>query len=155
LEVFVIGLPAFALSLQPNKDRVEGKFISYVIKKSLPGALLMVISVIIIEIIKKVVGVFDDSVYTTMQVYTIFLSGLINLLFVCRPFTKYRTVLFTISAVIIVGVVLFSILLGLPFLGFNSFVPLSTYWHHVLIVFGITLLDIPLAIILKKLFDKI
>ncbi len=155
LEVFVIGLPAFALSLQPNKDQITGKFISYVIKKSLPGALLMVLSVVIIEIIKKTLGVFDDSVYTTMQVYTIFLSGLINLLFVCRPFTKYRAILFIASAVIIISIVLFSIFAGFSFLGFNAFIPISTYWHHLLIILGITLFDIPLALLLKGLFSKI
>lgn len=155
LEVFVIGLPAFALSLQPNKERVKGKFISYVIKKSVPGALLMVISVLIIEIIKKTMGIFDDSVYTTMQVYSIFLSGLINLLFVCRPFTRYRTILFIVSSIIIIGIVLYSTFVGLPFLGFNAFTPLSKYWQNILVVFSITLLDIPLAILLKKLFNKI
>ena len=154
LEVFVIGLPAFALSLQPNKDRVSGKFISYVIKKSLPGALLMVISVVIIEILKKTLGMFDDSVYTTMQIYAIFLSGLINLLFVCYPFTLYRVILFVSSAVIIVGIILYAAFIGLPFLGFSAMQPLTSYWHHLLIVLGITLIGIPLSLILQKLFNK-
>lgn len=155
LEVFVIGLPAFVLSLQPNKNRITGRFISYVIKKSLPGALLMVISVAIIEILKKTLGIFSDDVYTTMQVYTIFLSGLINLLIVCKPFTKYRAILFLSSTIIVVGIVLFSIFFGFNFLGFNSFMPISTYWHHALIVPAVTILDIPLAILLNKVFEKI
>lgn len=155
LEVFVIGLPAFVLSLQPNKNRITERFISYVIKKSLPGALLMVISVVIIEILKKTLGIFSDDVYTTMQVYTIFLSGLINLLIVCKPFTKYRAILFLSSTIIVVGIVLFSIFFGFNFLGFNSFMPISTYWHHALIVPAVTILDIPLAILLNKVFEKI
>ncbi len=155
LEVFVIGLPAFVLSLQPNDSRVEGRFISHVIKKSLPGALLMVTSVVIIEIIKKTVGLFDTEIYTTMQVYTIFLSGLINLFFVCRPFTKYRTTLFTASAVIILGIITYAVFIGLPFLSFNAMTPVSTYWHHLLIVLAITVFDIPFAVLLQYITNKI
>ena len=154
LEVFVIGLPAFALSLQPNKDRVSGKFISYVIKKSCPGALLMVISVVIIEIIKKTVGLFSDDVYTTLQIYAIFLAGLINLLFVCKPFSRYRATLFIISSIIIVGIIIFAVFIGLPFLGFNAMQPVSTYWHHLLMLLGITIICVPLSIVLQKLFDR-
>ena len=155
LEVFVIGLPAFALSLQPNDQRVEGRFISHVIKKSLPGALLMVISVVIIEILKNVLGTFDSEVYTTMQVYTILLSGLINLFFVCRPFTKYRLILFSVSATIIVAIILIAAFIGLSFFNFNAMMPLSTYWHHLLIVLGVCAIDFPLAILLQTLCNKI
>lgn len=155
LEVFVIGLPAFALSLQPNDERVKGRFISSVIKKSLPGALLMFISVIIIEVIKKTLGMFDDSTYTNMQVYTIFLSGLINLFFVCRPFTKYRTILFAVSSIIILGVILCAVFCGLTFLSFSAMTPLNKYWHHLLIVLGILILDVPLSILLQFICNKI
>lgn len=155
LEVFVIGLPAFALSLQPNNERVEGRFISHVIKKSLPGALLMVISVVIIEILKNTLKIFGNDIYTTMQVFTIFLSGLINLLFVCRPFTKYRLILFTASATIVVGIVLYSAFIGLSFLNFTAMTPVAEYWHHLIIVALITIIDIPLAILLQFICNKI
>ena len=155
LEVLVIGLPAFFLSLQPNDSIVEGKFISYVIKKSLPGAFLMVISVIIIEIFKKALGLFPDDVYTTMQVFTIFCSGIINSFFVCRPFNVFRTILFTTAAILILAIVLLSIFVGLEFFSFTAMMPLSTYWHHVLIVACVILLDFPLAILLQFLCDKI
>ncbi len=155
LEVFVIGLPAFALSLQPNDARVEGRFISHVIKKSLPGALLMVISVVIIEILKNTLHLFDTNIYTTMQVFAIFISGLINLLFVCKPFTKYRAILFTSSTAIVIGIILYSIFIGLPFLNFNVMTPISTYWHHLLIIVVVAVIDIPLAILLQFLCNKI
>ena len=155
LEMLVIGLPAFFLSLQPNDARVEGNFISYVIKKSLPGALLMVISVIIIEIFKKTLGIFSDDVYTTMQVFTIFCSGIINLFFVCKPFNIFRTILFTTAAVLILAIVLLSIFVGLEFFGFIAMMPFSKYWHHVLLVALVVLIDYPLAILLQFLCNKI
>ena len=155
LEVFVIGLPAFALSLQPNDARVEGRFISHVIKKSLPGALLMIISVVLIEIIKKTIGIFSVDIYTTMQVYAIFLSGLINLFFVCKPFTLFRTTLFIVSSIIILAIITIALLVGIQFFNFTAMVPLSTYWHHLLILLSITLLDIPLGMLLQYLFSKL
>jgi cation-transporting ATPase E len=155
LEVFVIGLPAFALSLQPNKERVSGRFINYVIKKSLPGALTMVFSVVLIEIIKKTLGYFSDEIYTTLQVYAIFLSGLVNLLFVCRPFTKYRTILLVLTSIIVIGIILFTIFVGFPFINFYPMLPFGNYWHHLLIVLGTTILCFPLSILFQLLFNKV
>ena len=158
LEFIVIGLPAFFLSLQPNDSRVEGRFISYVIRKSLPSALLMIFGVIVVEIIKKSLGMFDDSIYTNMQVYLILCAGLINLLFVCRPFTKFRTVLFTIVSATVLTVVVSSIFNLIPFINdfflYKPMIPVSTYWHHLLIILTILLIDVPIAIGLQKLFDK-
>ena len=40
-EMFVSAVPSLALSLQPNTERVKGKFIPFVISRALPGALTM------------------------------------------------------------------------------------------------------------------
>lgn len=155
LEVLVIGLPAFILSLQPNDARVEGKFVSSIIKKSLPGSLLMLISVLIIEVFKKCLGLFGDEVYTTMQVFTILCAGVINLMYVCRPFNLLRAVLFSSSAILVLLVICISMFVGLDFFGFSLMMPLSEYWHHVLIVASVILLDIPLSILLQWACSKI
>ena len=47
-EFFVAAIPSFAISLQPNHDRVKGKFILYVLSRSLPGAITLIISVMTI-----------------------------------------------------------------------------------------------------------
>lgn len=155
LEVLVIGLPAFILSLQPNDARVEGRFVSSIIKKSLPGSLLMLISVLIIEVFKKCLGIFGDEVYTTMQVFTILCAGVINLMYVCRPFNLLRAVLFSSSAILVLLVICISMFVGLDFFGFSLMMPLSEYWHHVLIVASVILLDIPLSILLQWACSKI
>ena len=155
LEVFVIGLPATFLSFQPNDSRVEGRFISYVIRKSLPGAILMTISVIIVEIFKISLNMFDTEVYTTMQVFTIFFSGLINLYHACKPLNFFRSILFFTNLFIVSTIVIISIISGLTFLNFTVMSPLSMYWHHLLIVASIILLDIPLSLLFRSFFDKI
>jgi len=158
LEFFVIGIPAFCLSLQPNDSRIQGKFINYVIKKSLPSALLMIFNVIVIEIIKKAWGLFDDNIYVNMQVFAILVAGVINLFIVCKPLNKYRSVLFFVSAFLVIMVILFAIFNVIPFINgffkYTAMIPFGNYWHHILIIFGTAVIDVPLAVLLQKLFKN-
>ena len=41
LEIFVIGLPSFFLALQPNINRIKGKFMSNLLKNALPAGICM------------------------------------------------------------------------------------------------------------------
>ncbi len=154
IEVLVIGVPAFFLSFQPNEARVSGKFIAYVIGKSLPGACLMLLSVIIIELIKNTLGLFDTSVYTTMSVFALTYAGIVNLFATCRPLNKYRALLFFGSTACVTAIVLFTIIFGIPMLEFTKMLPLAEFWHHHLIVIAIILLDLPLSLLLQKAFNK-
>ncbi len=157
LEILIIGIPSFFLSLQPNKSRVEGKFINYVIKKSVPSALLMAMSVGIIELFKVTIGTgtYSDALYQTLSVYALTFSGLVNLIIICRPFNKYRAVLFSASAAILIGIFAITVFCGLEVLGFVKMSPLSEYIVPLIILFGIIVADFPLSVLLQKLFDKI
>ncbi|MBQ0099285.1 MAG: HAD-IC family P-type ATPase, partial [Firmicutes bacterium] len=126
LEVFIIGLPSFFLSFQPNDSRVSGKFIEYVISKSLPSAILMVLSVFIMKgAITIFVPDISNDMTTTMEVFAIIFSGIINLVRICRPFNAYRTVLFSAIATIVASIVLFTFFFGLSIFNFQSFMPIK------------------------------
>ena len=155
LELFIIGIPSFFISLQPNKARVEGRFINYVIKKSVPSAVLMALSVGIVELFKHTLGVFSYGVYQTLSVYALTFSGLINLGIICRPFNRFRTVLFAMCSFIIAGVFAVTVFYGFNMLGFVSFSPVSEYYVALLILFGIILIDFPLSLILQNFFEKL
>lgn len=45
-ELFIAAIPSVFLSLQPNTDRVQGKFITYVISRAFPGAFTLAFAVI-------------------------------------------------------------------------------------------------------------
>ena len=45
ISMFTIGAPGFLLALEPNKNRIEGRFITNVLLKALPGGLTDVIAV--------------------------------------------------------------------------------------------------------------
>jgi cation-transporting ATPase E len=59
-----IGIPAFFLALEPNHERVKGKFITNVFLKALPGGITDVVLILLIE---AFVAVFD---FPTEQLYT-------------------------------------------------------------------------------------
>ena len=159
LEFFVIGVPSFFLSLQPNDSRVEGKFINYVVAKSLPAALLMLLSVGVIELLKRVMGFYPDDIpreiYTTMQVFALTFAGIANLYMISRPLNRYRFVLVACCFAVILAAFIVTVVYGIDILGFAAFTPLILCWHHVAIVISIALLNIPLAFALQKLFEFI
>ncbi|MDY0214661.1 MAG: HAD-IC family P-type ATPase [Bacilli bacterium] len=110
-ELLSLGIPAFFLSLQPNKERVRGTFMNNVIRRSVPGGLLIVAAAFMLYITKnfeEMLGgvVSDTSVQQiTMSIISItFLSFLIlyrNML----PMNKYRLSLFIVLSVIAVTMI--------------------------------------------------
>lgn len=95
LEVCVIGIPSFFLSLQPNNDRVEGKFITQVFSRSIPGAVIMIICVMAMHIVCTYAGGEEFKDYkTAMCMMALSFSGLVMLYRVCQPINAYRLVLF-------------------------------------------------------------
>ena len=155
LEVFVIGVPSFFLSMQINNARVEGKFITTVLEKSLPGAILMALSVLLIQIFRKSLGTFPADVYTTMSVIALTYSGLISLYTICLPFNLYRVMLFFMNFTIITIISLYALNFGLPILGLTKLSPFSEYWHHLLIVLLLLFMEIPINYLVRLMCNKI
>ena len=93
LETAIIGGPSFFLSLQPNNDRVHGKFISHVMSGAVSGALLMIICVMSMYLTQ----VFNPNEFTehyrAMCMIAMTFSGFVMVFRVCQPFNVYRAVL--------------------------------------------------------------
>ncbi|MBR2344015.1 MAG: HAD-IC family P-type ATPase [Clostridia bacterium] len=102
LELFVIGLASVLLAVEPNDKRIEGSFIGTVFVKSVPCALAMFIPVAITLLI----GLFGGGTIgvetrNSVAMCVVTLVGFINLIYICRPYTKWRT-----GVVVLVGVLL-------------------------------------------------
>jgi cation-transporting ATPase E len=52
-EFLISALPSVALSLQPNTNRVKGKFIPYVLSRALPGAFTMAVGILSIYVLHR------------------------------------------------------------------------------------------------------
>ena len=94
LEVCIIGVPSFFLSLQPNNSRVEGKFITHVMSRSISGAVLMIICVMAMYLTQVFNEAQFGELYVAMCMIALTFSGLVMLYRVCQPFNAYRLVLF-------------------------------------------------------------
>ncbi|MCM1437863.1 MAG: HAD-IC family P-type ATPase [Roseburia sp.] len=100
LELFVIGAPSFFLSLQPNNARVEGKFITYVMSRSISGAAVMILCVISMYLTCTLGGSEFTGFQTAMCMMALVFSGLVMLFRVCQPFNGYRLVLYVAMVVL-------------------------------------------------------
>lgn len=94
IEWFALGIPSFFLALQPNRELVKGKFISNVIKTTLPGALTVVILHMLLATIRIIPG-FDSlqgnqAVYTTIATIVTTFVMMMVLLQVSQPFNWLR-----------------------------------------------------------------
>ena len=115
IDFLVIGIPSFFLALEPNTNQVTGRFLMNVLKKALPGALVVVINTLIIFALKNVLNI-DQTQSSTLIVISATFTAMMVLLRVLRPFNTLRRILFGFSFIVFVGAVLF-----LPnFFVFNS-----------------------------------
>lgn len=92
LETLVIGIPSFFLALQPNNDAIKGKFLSNLLAKSLPGALVFVLNIVTYYVLSITLpGVAFQ--WEMMASISITFTGLVVLFRLCSPLNAYRGVL--------------------------------------------------------------
>lgn len=88
-----IGIPSFVLALEPNNERINGKIIVNVLKKSIPTALTIVLNIMLIMIFPSFIRLTSDEVSTLCVIMT----GIIGFMLLYRisvPFNKLRRILF-------------------------------------------------------------
>ena len=75
-EFFTIGVASFFLSLQPNSTKIKGTFMSNVVKKALPGSIVMVLAVFSFFVMRNIETIqpgslrVSDYAAITMSVLT-------------------------------------------------------------------------------------
>ena len=93
--IVTIGVPSFILALEPNSERVTGRFLPKVLSSALPGA-LMVIAGIGGVLIAKRYFLPDLSAEQIQSMYVIVTTfvGFLYLFKVCLPFNVVHAVLY-------------------------------------------------------------
>ncbi len=99
INAVTIGIPSFILALEPNRERVQGKFIFNVIKRAIPGALTMVTNVLVLVSIASFLGFAPEQISTLAVIITGY-TGLLTLFRICMPFNAKNTVLFSLMVII-------------------------------------------------------
>ncbi len=132
LELFVIGLASVLLALEPNNNRIKGSFIKSVIFSSIPSAIGLLIPLLTLSICNKS-GLFAaNEIYFALSILGITAAGFVNLLFLCIPYTRWRTAVVSLAGA-----------------GIALTVPLSIYLLGDM--FGLTALrgNVPLALLVS------
>ncbi len=102
LEIFIIGLPSFILTFQPNNELIRGNFIPQVLKKSIPCALLMFVNILIVLILNDTSTTLTSEEFTSLCTMLLTAIGYINLVWICLPFNWLKTICVSLSAVMII-----------------------------------------------------
>lgn len=145
LEYTVIGIPSFMLALQPNSEKIKGRFLANILSKSLPGALILTFNVMAIYFFDVTLG--TQGQFETMASIAITFAGLLVLFRLSKPFDVFRGVLW--SAMVIMCAVMLTFV---PF-SFFEYVPLSL--QNILFIIVLVQLSYPVYNTLVKIIDKI
>lgn len=139
-----IGIPAFVLALEPNKERVKDNFFKNILKKSLPGGITIVINVLSVLIVSKLFNLTSDEI-STMSVILVASTGFILLYKICYKFNLLRSVLYLfLLGLFLCLIIQLRNILELVILDFTHII-------YILIMF---ILDIVIFNFLSYFFDK-
>ncbi len=169
-EFFVSAFPSTVLSLQPNTNRVKGKFIPYVLSRAIPGALTMAIGVLSIYVIHKSSYAMDfgliDAIgaetpaYHALMMIALTFTGLVMLYRICQPFNVVRSVTFLLAvtacvafiAVPALGDIIFQVKYAGADVGLNE---IKFILSQLLLMIIIVQASFPISGWLIKFFDMI
>lgn len=88
-----IGVPSFFLALEPNYTRVEGHFMSGVLRRAFPGGLTDLFVILAAEAFLAVFQLPVEQLYTACTALVSFV-GMQVLYYVCRPFNWKRVLMY-------------------------------------------------------------
>ena len=98
ISAFTIGIPSFVLALEPNKDRIKGRFLENVIVKSIPGAVCAVLTILIVNVVGYNVLRIDYEHVSTLCVLLTAWIGALLIIRLSVPFTPIRAALLVVVA---------------------------------------------------------
>ena len=145
VSAMTIGLPSFVLALEPNHDRIKGNFLENVIVRAIPGAITVVFSVLIVNVVGNVFANWDYEQISTLAVLLTAWTGIMLIIRLSIPFTPIRTGLLVVCAGgTILGATLFHNLFGISALSIGMWVTLGVmmvliamFYHYVYTRFDI------------------
>ena len=121
LEFFIIGIGSFTLAFEPNDKRIEGSFLDRVLVKSFPCAFAMFVPTLIILLIGQFSGNIPVECRNAVAMCVVTLVGFTNLIYACRPFTRWRVAVVTLVGTLLAGGVALSVVMETLLIKANIF----------------------------------
>ena len=92
ISAMTIGVPSFFLAMEPNYERVQGRFLPTVLRKALPGGLTNIFVVLMAQLFMVVFGMQLEQV-SSVCAAILAVVGLLVLYQTCKPFGKIRKII--------------------------------------------------------------
>ena len=162
-EMLVTALPSTVLALQPNGERVKGKFIPFVLSRSIPGAVTLILCVLAVyvgvTVLPQEFGTIQVDVnvkgemmqhINPLFVLAVTFGGLVMLFRLLSPFNLLRAAVYAVS----VGVSILA--LAVPFLGelvYTGWTTVQLSLTQILYIVCIVLAAFPVSNLLVRLCD--
>ena len=106
LEIFVIGLPSFFLALQPNTDRIKGKFLTNVAQNTIPAGFCLVAAVITMYVYQMFVPISTDAL-VTMSSLAVIVVGFMALFKMSKPWNLFKSIIYALCLTICLACITF------------------------------------------------
>jgi cation-transporting ATPase E len=145
ISALTIGVPSFFLAMEPNYERVSGKFLPTVLGKALPGGLTNLLMVLLAQLILRLMNVPAPLISTTCAAI-LGGVGMTVLYRTCKPFGLFRRILW--GAMLGALVFCFTVLSGFFDLTHGS-------WETTLVMLGLLALSPVVFALLCKGLDWI
>lgn len=107
ITMFTIGIPGFFLALEPDKDRIEGRFLANVMKKAIPGGMADVFAVGAMVFCGEAFHL-DNADISTAATLLLSVVGFMVLYKISQPMNTLRTIILigNMVALVLTGVFL-------------------------------------------------
>ena len=160
-EFCISAIPSTVLSLQPNNERVKGKFIPYVLSRAIPGALTMALGIMSVYAIQEMpigeaFGFVAEGMptieYDAMMMLALTFCGIVMLYRICQPFNVLRSSLFLLTAGLCILIVSVPLLGEIVFDGWSNVV---FTLPQILLIIIVILISFPISATFIKFFDMI
>ena len=103
-EVLSIGVPAFFLSLQPTKERLQGSFLKNILLRAIPGGFCECLVVIVIYLSHAINPAFMNlETARTLSILSFSVISFVTLFRVSLPPNKLRLIIFAVMLVAALG----------------------------------------------------
>ena len=110
ISALTIGVPSFFLAMEPNYERVTGRFLVSVLRRAFPGGLTNIFVVLMAQIFMEVFKLPMEQT-STVCAAILGIVGLLVLFQTCKPFDKFRKLIWAAMALGLL--VCFTLLAGL------------------------------------------
>ncbi len=115
----IIGVPSFALALEPNRELVRGRFLTNVLARSMPASVAIAVGLFVTLLVERGLGGTFEEVSTCCMLLTAAV-GIMLIYRIAQPLNPLRTALLVFCvAYVVLGCTLFTDFFGVVPLAFD------------------------------------